>query len=66
MYYQAKVKFETLDTDTGRTRKITEYYLVDAESISEAETKVKANLTGTIAETSIIGIQESNISSIIE
>jgi hypothetical protein len=37
MYYIAKVKFETVDDNTGRIKKVYEQYIVDAETISEAE-----------------------------
>ncbi len=65
MYYIAKVKFETIDDKTGRPRKIYEQYVVDAMSISEAEEKLKAKFKDSIAEFSVVSVQESKIMGII-
>lgn len=66
MYYIAKVKFETIDDKTGRIKKMYEQYLVDALDISDAETKVKEKFKDSIAEFSVVSIQESKIMGVIK
>lgn len=66
MYYIVKVKFETVDDATGRLKKITEQYLVDAESVSRAEELVKDYFKSSIADFSVVGVQESKIMGIIK
>jgi hypothetical protein len=65
MYYIAKVKFETVDDNTGRIRKIKEQYVVDAESITDAEEICKDRFKDSIAEFSVSSIQESQIMGIL-
>jgi len=66
MYYIAKVKFETVDDQTGRPKKIYEQYLVDAGSITEAEELLKERFRDSIAEFSVVSIQESKIMGIVK
>lgn len=40
MYYIAKVKFESINDNTGKIQKIKEEYLVEASSVSEVEEKL--------------------------
>jgi hypothetical protein len=61
MYYIAKVKFETVDDNTGRIKNIKEQYLVDADSISDAEEILKDRFKDSIAEFSVSSVQESAI-----
>lgn len=65
MYYIAKVKFETVDDNTGRIRKIKEQYVVDAETISDAEEICKDRFKDSIAEFSVCSVQESQIMGIL-
>ena len=39
-YFECKVKFEKVNETTGKLQKITETYLVDAMSFTEAEAKI--------------------------
>ena len=66
MYYIAKVKFETIDDQTGRPKKIYEQYLVDARSISEAEELLKDRFKDSIAEFSVVSVVESKIMGIVK
>lgn len=66
MYYQAKVKFETIDDSNGRTKTIKEQYLVAADSISEAEEKLIARFKDSIAEFAVASVQESPILDVIK
>jgi hypothetical protein len=66
MYYIAKVKFETIDDQTGRPKKIYEPYLVDAGSISEAEELLKERFKDSIAEFSVVSVVESKIMGVVK
>ena len=66
MYYIAKVKFETTDERTGRAKKLYEQYLVEAESISDAEEKLKEKFKDALADFSVVSVQESKIMGIIK
>ena len=66
MYYISKVKFETVDDQTGRPKKIYEQYLVDAGSITEAEELLKERFRDSIAEFSVVSIQESKIMGVVK
>ena len=65
MYYIAKIKFETIDDRTGRTRKTYEQYLVEAADISDAENKLKEKFKDSIAEFAVVSVQESKIMGVI-
>lgn len=64
-YYLARVKFETPDEQTGRVKKLIEQYLVEADSISRAEEILKQKFKDSIADFSVVGIQESKIMGVI-
>jgi hypothetical protein len=66
MYYIAKVKFETVDDNTGRIRKLNEQYLVEAQSISDAEGMLNEKFKDSIADFSVVSVQESKIIGIIK
>lgn len=66
MYYVAKVKFESIDDQSGKIKKIKEEYLVSAESVSEVETKLNDKFGEGISEFSVFGVSESKIMGIIE
>ena len=66
MYYVAKVKFESIDDQSGKIKKITEQYLVSAENVSEVETKLNDKFGEGISEFSVSGVSESKIMGIIE
>lgn len=66
MYYVAKVKFESIDDQSGKIKKIKEEYLVSAESVSEVETKLNDKFGEGISEFSVSGVSESKIMGIIE
>lgn len=66
MYYFAKVKFETVDDNTGRIRKLNEQYLVEAQSISDAESMLNEKFKDSIADFSVVSVQESKIIGVIK
>jgi hypothetical protein len=66
MYYIAKIKFETFDEKTGRVRKTYEQYLVEANSVSEAEEKLKVKFKDSIADSAVVSVQESKFMGVIK
>jgi hypothetical protein len=65
-YYVAKVAFETIDDRTGRTKKSYEQYLVEADSISDVEDKIKEKFKDALSDFSVVSVQESKIMGIIK
>jgi hypothetical protein len=65
-YYLGKVKFETVDDNTGRIRNTKEQYLVEAMTISDAEDKLNDKFKDSMAEFSVISVAESPIMGIIK
>lgn len=66
MYYIGRVKFETVDERSGRIRKTTEQYLVEAESVSDAEEKLNGRFKDSIADFAVSGVQESKFMGVIK
>jgi len=64
-YFLVKVEFETM-TDTGKTKKIKSQYLVDAQSCTEAETRMTAYLKDTVLDYEIVSIVKSQIKDVVE
>lgn len=65
MYYLAKLRFETED-DNGKKKNIREQYLVDADSISDAETILMERFGDGISSCVLESVQESKILGLIE
>ena len=61
MYYIAKVKFETVDDNTGKIKKVYEQYLVDADSVAEVEEILNLRFQDSITESAVASVQESKI-----
>jgi len=61
MYYIAKVKFETVDENSGKIKKVYEQYLVDAESVAEVEEILNERFQDSIADSAVASVQESKI-----
>jgi len=66
MYYIVKVKFETVDDNTGRIRKTYEQYLVETIDISDAESKIKERFKDAISDFSVVSVQESKIMGVVK
>jgi hypothetical protein len=64
-YYIAKVKVHHED-DKGRVKKITEQYLVNAVSVTDAEAKVVAEFEGSNLEYEVTAVMETKIVSVIQ
>ncbi len=67
-YYVAKVQLiDEIDTPKGvKQKKITESYLVEALSVTEAEAKVVKDFAGYTFEFEVKGVTQSKIIKIIE
>lgn len=62
-WFECKVKYEKIDQNSGRTKKVTETYLVDAVTFSEAEERIYKSLEEVISGEFIVkSISRSNIS----
>ncbi len=64
-YYIAKVKVHHSD-DKGRVKKVTEQYLVNAVSVTDAETKVVKDFEGSNLEFEVTAVVETKIVSVIQ
>jgi len=64
-YYIAKVKVHHED-DKGRVKKVTEQYLVNAVSVTDAETKVVADFEGSNLEYEVTAVVETKIIKVIK
>jgi hypothetical protein len=63
-YYTAKVQL--LDDSTGKQKRVTEMYLVEAMSVTEAESKVVKDFGSTILDFEVKAVSASKIVKIIE
>lgn len=64
-WFESKVRYEKLDQRTGKAKKVTEAYLLEAITFSEAEERVYKTLEEIISGEFIIkGISKSNISEV--
>ena len=63
-YYTAKVQL--LDDSTGKQKRVTEMYLVEAMSVTEAEAKVVKDFGSTTLEYVVTAVSSSKIIKIIE
>ena len=66
-FYVAKVTMtEQVDTKHGTREKKSRYqYLVEAQSVTEAETKMAKDMEGTVADWEITGIHQSLIVDVV-
>lgn len=65
MYYIAKVKFESVDDNTGKIKKVYEQYLVDAEGVADVEEILNNRFEDSIAEFAVASVQESKILGVV-
>lgn len=64
-YYIAKVKVHHQD-DKGRVKKVTEQYLVDAVSVTDAEVKVVDEFDGSNLEFEVSAVIETKLVKVIQ
>ena len=64
-YYEAKVRYGKIDTN-GKEKRVTEPYLVDALSFTEAETRIHQEMTAYISgDFDVVSIKRDKTSEII-
>ncbi len=65
-YYEAKVRYDKIDETTGKEKSVTEPYLIDAISFTEAETRIHEEMSEYISgDFDVVSIKRDNISEII-
>ena len=64
-YYVAKVSVETEDPNTGKVKKHTESYLVDALSVTEAESIVVKDFEGHSIDFEVKSVTKSSICKVL-
>jgi len=65
-FFKVKIIFFELDENTGKTKKLTEYKLVEAPSISKTHEIVKNFLSTSVMEFKIEKVEETRISAVVE
>jgi len=60
-YYNAKVKVKMQDPNTGKIKKVTEQYLVDAVSVTEVETKITEKYETSGLDWELISVTETKV-----
>jgi len=67
MYFQVKIQVETEDPESGKIKKHTEQYIVEAISCLDAETRVNDHFKGISNFVfKVVSISESKIVEVIE
>ena len=65
-FFKVKIIFFDLDENTGKTKKLTEYKLVESPSISKTHEIVKNFLSTSVMEFKIEKVEETRISAVVE
>lgn len=66
-WFECKVKYEKLDQSTGKAKKVTEPYLIDAITFSEAEERIYKALEEMISGEFIVkSLAKANVSDVFE
>lgn len=60
-WYKCKITYETIDGDNGKTKKISNYFLVTANNIKEAYDRIQENLSDFLVDVEIPNIALTNI-----
>lgn len=61
IWYRVKCKYEGVDSDTEKTKKVTNFFLVTAHSTKEAYSRVKEQLDGLMVDFELPAIVKSDI-----
>ena len=65
MFYEVQVEVEN-ESDTGRVKKIKEYYLVQAVSVTDAEAKMYKEFESELNDWEVKMVRESKILKVID
>ncbi len=64
-YFLVKVEFDSVNEDTGKSKKIKTQYLVDSMTCTEAESRTHKYLDGTVLDYQIVSAVKSPIEDVI-
>ena len=65
MYYVTKVSVHHTDTNSGKVKKMTEQYLIDAESVTDAEVIITKELGSQSMDFEVKSVTASKILSVL-
>lgn len=65
-YFRVKLKYITIDEKTEKEKKTTEYILVNASSVESAQKNINEILNGSITDTEVKAIDETEILDVFE
>lgn len=65
MFFTAKVKVETEDEKTGKVKSVSEVYLVEAESVTDAEASIFKRFEGWNLDFKVVSVAKSNILEVV-
>ena len=65
-YFEVKAKVKRIDNATGKEKQVSEQYLVNALSFTEAESRTNSYLEEETGEFSVMAIKKSNIESLLQ
>jgi len=65
-YFLVRVEFDTVNEQTGKSKKIKTQYLVDSMTCTEAEARTHEYLKGTVLEYEIVSAVKSQIEDVIK
>lgn len=60
-WYKAKVKYESVDIDSEKSKKVTQSFLVSADSVAQAHERIKENLSGLMVDFEIPSVAKTPI-----
>lgn len=60
-WFKVKAKYENVDIDSGKGKKVSQAFLVSAENVGEADERIKESLKGMLVEFEIISVVVSPI-----
>ena len=64
-YFLVKAEFDSVNEDTGKSKKIKTQYLVDSMTCTEAEARTHKYLDGTVLDYQIVSAVKSPIEDVI-
>lgn len=61
VWYQSKIKYENFDADTEKSKKVTQLFLVEANSVEEATQRINDNMKGLMVDFEITSVIKTEI-----
>jgi hypothetical protein len=66
LFFKAKITFESIDEDSGKSKKATESYLIQSDSVEEATNSIKEKMVGTVVPWELNSVTKTNIVEVFE